>query len=55
MQNNDEIQKFEKFGHNWWNTDGGEFKMLHRINPLRIQFIKKHIIEHLKKELKLYV
>ncbi|GEK71750.1 MULTISPECIES: bifunctional 2-polyprenyl-6-hydroxyphenol methylase/3-demethylubiquinol 3-O-methyltransferase UbiG [Halomonas] len=33
-----EIAKFEALAHRWWDTDG-EFKPLHEINPLRLDFI----------------
>ncbi len=33
-----EIAKFEASAHRWWDT-GGEFKTLHDINPLRLDFI----------------
>ncbi|WP_136246657.1 bifunctional 2-polyprenyl-6-hydroxyphenol methylase/3-demethylubiquinol 3-O-methyltransferase UbiG [Halomonas borealis] len=33
-----EIAKFEALAHRWWDT-GGEFKPLHEINPLRLDFI----------------
>lgn len=37
-----EIHKFNELAHNWWNLDG-EFKTLHHINPVRLNFVKKHI------------
>jgi len=38
--------QFDQFGHNWWNTQDGEFKLLHAINPLRMQFILESIYSH---------
>lgn len=38
--------QFDQFGHNWWNTQDGEFKLLHAINPLRMQFILESVYEH---------
>ena len=35
-----EVGKFDQLGESWWNIDDGEFKLLHKINPLRIEFIK---------------
>lgn len=35
-----EITKFEAVAHDWWNKNG-EFKPLHDINPLRMQFIQE--------------
>ncbi|HSH41946.1 MAG TPA: bifunctional 2-polyprenyl-6-hydroxyphenol methylase/3-demethylubiquinol 3-O-methyltransferase UbiG [Arenicellales bacterium] len=36
----EEIQKFEKLASRWWDPDG-EFKPLHDINPLRLDFINQ--------------
>lgn len=36
-----EIAKFSAHAEHWWDTQG-EFKTLHDINPLRIQFIQKY-------------
>lgn len=36
-----EIGKFEELAHRWWDTDG-EFRPLHEINPLRLEFIETH-------------
>ncbi|MBF0623866.1 MAG: bifunctional 2-polyprenyl-6-hydroxyphenol methylase/3-demethylubiquinol 3-O-methyltransferase UbiG [Magnetococcales bacterium] len=33
-----EIEKFEQMAHEWWDPDG-RFKPLHRINPLRTDYI----------------
>ena len=40
MQNVDynEIQKFEEIAHRWWDAES-EFKPLHQINPLRLNYI----------------
>jgi len=37
-----ELEKFDAIAQNWWDPDG-EFKPLHAINPLRMNFIKTHI------------
>ena len=47
--NKSEINKFTVLAKEWWN-ENGKFKTLHEINPIRIQFIKKNIIQHFKKE-----
>ena len=39
--NPDEIAKFEKVASQWWDLSG-DFKPLHQINPLRLQFITQH-------------
>ncbi len=37
----DEIAKFSGSASHWWDT-AGEFKPLHDINPLRLEFIQQH-------------
>ena len=37
-----EIDKFNNLAHEWWDVEGN-FKTLHQINPIRLEFIKKHI------------
>jgi 2-polyprenyl-6-hydroxyphenyl methylase/3-demethylubiquinone-9 3-methyltransferase len=39
--NPDEIEKFSALASRWWDPRG-EFKTLHAVNPLRIQFIRSH-------------
>lgn len=36
-----ELSKFSDLAHRWWDTEG-EFRPLHRINPLRLQWIEQH-------------
>ncbi|MFM2478341.1 bifunctional 2-polyprenyl-6-hydroxyphenol methylase/3-demethylubiquinol 3-O-methyltransferase UbiG [Celerinatantimonas sp. MCCC 1A17872] len=36
-----EIDKFASLASQWWDEDG-EFKTLHQINPLRLEFIETH-------------
>jgi 2-polyprenyl-6-hydroxyphenyl methylase/3-demethylubiquinone-9 3-methyltransferase len=36
-----EIGKFDELAHRWWDPDG-EFKPLHDINPLRLEWIERH-------------
>ncbi|XQW86617.1 bifunctional 2-polyprenyl-6-hydroxyphenol methylase/3-demethylubiquinol 3-O-methyltransferase UbiG [Thalassotalea piscium] len=40
--NPEEIAKFEKVAHQWWDL-AGDFKPLHQINPIRRQFIIQHL------------
>jgi 2-polyprenyl-6-hydroxyphenyl methylase/3-demethylubiquinone-9 3-methyltransferase len=40
-----EVEKFDKLSAKWWDTSG-EFKMLHEINPLRLDFIEDKIRQH---------
>jgi len=41
----EEIEKFSKLAKDWWYPNG-KFKPLHLLNPERINFIKKKIINH---------
>jgi 2-polyprenyl-6-hydroxyphenyl methylase/3-demethylubiquinone-9 3-methyltransferase len=41
----EEVEKFSKLAKDWWNPNG-KFKPLHLINPLRVNFIKKKIMNH---------
>lgn len=40
--NDAEIAKFEQIASQWWDLTG-DFKPLHQVNPLRVQFICQHI------------
>ncbi len=44
---NSEIAKFEQIASQWWDLSG-DFKPLHQVNPLRVQFICQHIALHKK-------
>tara|TARA_Y100000590_G_C15602788_1_gene970782 strand:+ start:479 stop:1204 length:726 start_codon:yes stop_codon:yes gene_type:complete len=50
--NIEEIKKFEKLAHEWWNPVG-KFKPLHNFNPIRLKYIKKKLIFHFSKNSKL--
>lgn len=41
----DEIEKFSRIADEWWDLRG-KFAPLHRINPLRVGYIKQQIIAH---------
>ena len=43
--NESEIAKFEQVASQWWDLTG-DFKPLHQINPLRVQFINQQISLH---------
>ena len=45
--NKEEVKKFSALAEQWWD-ESGKFKPLHDINPIRIKFIKDHIIKHFK-------
>lgn len=41
----EELKKFNKTNQEWWDLNG-EFKALHEINPVRIEYIKSVILKH---------
>lgn len=43
----EELKKFSKTNEEWWDLNG-EFKALHEINPIRINYIKSIILKHFK-------
>lgn len=45
--NRQEIENFAKDADKWWDEDG-PFAPLHRINPLRLQYIRDEITSHFK-------
>jgi 2-polyprenyl-6-hydroxyphenyl methylase/3-demethylubiquinone-9 3-methyltransferase len=45
--NKKEIEKFSKIATEWWDPKG-KFKPLHKFNPIRIKYIKDHIINNFK-------
>ncbi len=44
-----EISHFSKDSPRWWDEDG-PFKPLHRLNPVRMEYIKNNICDHYKLE-----
>ena len=48
--NEDEIAKFEQVASQWWDLTG-DFKPLHQINPLRVQFMCQHVAERFEQGL----
>jgi 2-polyprenyl-6-hydroxyphenyl methylase/3-demethylubiquinone-9 3-methyltransferase len=43
--NEAEIAKFTAMAEEWWNPNG-KFKPLHKFNPVRLQYIRQHVLEH---------
>jgi len=37
-----ELAKFDSYASRWWDTEG-EFRSLHEINPLRLDWIRQHV------------
>lgn len=44
-----EIENFSKDADQWWD-ENGPFKPLHRLNPVRLSYIKQQICEHFSKD-----
>ncbi len=42
-----EIEQFSKVAEHWWNEDG-PFKPLHRLNPVRLLYIRDSLLNHFK-------
>lgn len=40
--NNDEIAHFSKLSQHWWD-ESGEFGLLHRMNPVRVEYIRQKV------------
>ena len=45
-----EIQNFSKDSSHWWD-ENGPFKPLHRLNPVRLRYIKDQICKHFDRDL----
>jgi 2-polyprenyl-6-hydroxyphenyl methylase/3-demethylubiquinone-9 3-methyltransferase len=43
--NPEEVERFSRIAEEWWD-ENGKFKPLHRINPLRLRFIRDHACAH---------
>ena len=43
----EEIDKFSRMSHEWWDPNG-KFRPLHKFNPLRIRYIKDNSLLHFK-------
>lgn len=41
----DEIGKFHKMAEEWWDPNG-KFRPLHKFNPVRLSYIREHVIAH---------
>jgi hypothetical protein len=41
----DEINKFSRLRNDWWTPDGA-FRALHKMNPVRVQFIEEELVNH---------
>jgi 2-polyprenyl-6-hydroxyphenyl methylase / 3-demethylubiquinone-9 3-methyltransferase len=41
----DEIERFDRIARTWWEPEG-EFRALHRLNPVRLHFIRDRLARH---------
>lgn len=48
----DEIERFAALADTWWEVDG-EFGQLHKLNPVRIAFIRSHVLAHFGRDVRL--
>src|SRR4051812_32722420 len=46
-----EIRQFEKLAKEWWD-ESGPMKPLHRLNPVRLAYLKEQICTHFKHDVK---
>lgn len=46
-----EVDGFSKLAGDWWNAEGA-FKSLHRLNPLRISYIREKVCSHFRRDVK---
>ncbi len=44
-----EVEKFQALAGQWWDPDG-KFRPLHRINPVRLAFIRDNIVRHFERD-----
>ena len=51
--NPDEIAHFGAMAAEWWDPDG-KFAPLHKLNPVRLNFLKRHICAHLGRDADAY-
>ena len=49
-----ELEKFSQLAHRWWDPNS-EFKPLHEINPLRLNYISQQVNLAEKKGIKLLI
>lgn len=43
--NPEEVEKFSQMAETWWDP-AGPFKPLHRFNPVRLTYIREHVLTH---------
>ncbi|AHA27929.1 bifunctional 2-polyprenyl-6-hydroxyphenol methylase/3-demethylubiquinol 3-O-methyltransferase UbiG [Candidatus Liberibacter americanus] len=48
-KNQEDINRFSNIASEWWNPNG-KFRPLHKINPVRLSYIKSKIIQYFKRD-----
>ena len=48
--NDEEIKRFEMLADQWWDAEG-DFAPLHKINPVRLTFIRNHLCAHFQRHI----
>ena len=48
-----EFKHFNKLANEWW-SESGKYKILHKIRPIRIKYIKDNLINDLPKMIQWY-
>lgn len=43
-----ELKKFKKGYADWWDTEHGEFRMLHQITPIRVEYLKSIFAKYIE-------
>ncbi|MBK8908407.1 MAG: bifunctional 2-polyprenyl-6-hydroxyphenol methylase/3-demethylubiquinol 3-O-methyltransferase UbiG [Rhodospirillales bacterium] len=45
----DELRRFAAIADAWWDPDG-DFRPLHRLNPVRIAYVRDHLVRHFSRD-----
>src|SRR5579872_7422133 len=44
-----EVERFSRIAEEWWNP-AGKFAPLHRLNPLRVRYVRDRIADHWRRD-----
>ncbi|MEO8882479.1 MAG: bifunctional 2-polyprenyl-6-hydroxyphenol methylase/3-demethylubiquinol 3-O-methyltransferase UbiG, partial [Devosia sp.] len=47
--NTEEVEKFARLAEEWWSPTG-KFKPIHKFNPVRLAYIRDHVLSHFGKD-----
>ena len=47
----DEIERFARIAKTWWDPEG-EFRALHKLNPVRLGFIRDRLARHFGRDIR---